>query len=80
MVSESVLLKSFSSNQVFQELGHLMGDLKKQGLGSENVEKRLSLIEKEIEGLMKRDLLIQQKGLKGSETTDYYYIISQLQK
>lgn len=37
IVSESVLLKSFSNNQVFQELSHLIGDLRKEGTGSENV-------------------------------------------
>lgn len=62
IVTESFLLKSFSANQVFQELSLLIGDLRKEGSEEQNVEKRISLIEKELQGLMKRSLLVDQKG------------------
>jgi hypothetical protein len=78
IVSDTFLLRSFSSNQVFQELTLLIGDLKKEGSGVQNVEKRLSLIEKELDGLMKRNLLVGQKGSKHEAGSDYYSIITQL--
>lgn len=62
VVTDSFILKSFSSNQVFQELNLLIGDLKKEGAGVENAEKRMALIEKELQGLMKRSLMVDQKG------------------
>jgi hypothetical protein len=42
------------------------------------VEKRLTLIEKELDGLMKRSLLVAGKGEKHEAGSDYYSIISQL--
>ena len=78
ILSDTFLLKSFSPNQVFHELTLLIGDLKKEGSGVENVEKRLTLIEKELDGLMKRSLLVAGKGEKHEAGSDYYSIISQL--
>ena len=80
IVSDTFLLKSFSPNQVFHELTLLIGDLKKEGSGVENVEKRLTLIEKELDGLMKRSLLVAGKGEKHEAGSEYYSIISQLEK
>ncbi len=44
------------------------------------MEKRVALIEKELDGLMKRSLLVAGKGEKHEAGSDYYSIISQLEK
>jgi pentatricopeptide repeat protein len=37
MVTESILLRSFSSNQVFHELHRLMEDMRKEGRETEQI-------------------------------------------
>lgn len=70
--SRSGLLRPFTDNRLLRELGRNLQELKDSEENQGAFAKRLQILEEQIQGLLRRDLLINGVA-EGSEAWSSYY-------
>jgi hypothetical protein len=69
---QSGLLRPFSDNNLLKEFTKSLKELKDSEFNQGTFAKRLEILEEQINGLMKRELLMSSV-VEGSETWNSYY-------
>lgn len=71
--SDLGILRPFSNEFILKDLTQTLKELKESGHGDDIFNKRLSLLERQIDGLLQRDLMISRIVDGKDKTSSYYY-------